>query len=428
MIQRTLGSLLLMILTSVVCQAQLPAISFEVISSKNGLPGNTVLSATRDHKGFMWFGTRQDVVRYNGATFQRYTSPETNFVTRVVADDDNNIWLSSDRNGVCRIDAYTQQMECMPQTQESDIETVGFFYIDRNKNGWYSDRSGVTRMNLKTRERKHYPFKQTTFVWTKASFVEDVKGTLWIIGRDNGLFRYDRERDVVQCMWGADCDASPASPEQILLSSTSVADDDGTLWIGSYNAGLIHYNPTTNTFKKYPTHRRSNQVNSIARGTDENGRAVLWIGDNQGLGIFRPGQQKFYFFPDILPNPYEVNYIYRDDKEGIVWVCTSEGIIKYNPLSNVIRSFMLPPGMVANPVTINVVLPDNQYQNIVYLGLSHTGIVQWNKVSQEFTLIRYPEGGETKWMTQRADGTLWIGTNRWDFKRPGLLVYNTDQE
>src|SRR3954469_13121545 len=93
--------------------AQLPAINIEVITLKDGLPGNHILSATCDQTGFMWFGTRQDVIRYNGATFQRYSDPETNFITGVTTDQNNNIWLSSDRSGICRIDAHTLQMECM---------------------------------------------------------------------------------------------------------------------------------------------------------------------------------------------------------------------------------------------------------------------------------------------------------------------------
>src|SRR3954471_19591343 len=107
-----------------VVYAQLPAINIEVISLKDGLPGNNILSATCDQNGFMWFGTRQDVIRYNGATFQRYSEPETNFVTGITTDRNNNIWLSSDRSGVCYIDAHTLQMKCLPQTADPNIETT----------------------------------------------------------------------------------------------------------------------------------------------------------------------------------------------------------------------------------------------------------------------------------------------------------------
>ncbi len=406
--------------------AQLPAITFEVISSKDGLPGNTVLSATRDHSGFMWFGTRQCVVRYDGATFQPYISPETNFVTGVVADHENNVWISSDRNGICRIDAVSLQMECSPKTPEPDIETTGFFFIDKNNNGWYSDRDGVNRMDLKTRKTKHYAFRKTMYVWTKASFTEDADGNLWVIGRDNGLFRYDPAKDTLYCVFGAD--SHEVAPQEPVLLSDARAGENGILWIGSYNMGLIRYDTRNNIYEHYSTGRIANQVNALENGVDENGNSILWVGDNSGLGVFRPEQKRFYFFNDLLPNPYEVNAIVRDKQDGIVWACTSDGIIKYNPSSNVIRTLWLPKGIVSFPVTVNVVLADIEYPNIVYLGLSHTGIVEWNKVTNEFTLIRYPDGGDTRWITQRPDRTLWIGTNRWNYKRPGIFVYDPEQE
>ncbi|MCD9018948.1 sensor histidine kinase [Parachryseolinea silvisoli] len=407
---------------------QLPAITFETISSKDGLPGNTVLSAVRDKAGFMWFGTRQHVVRYDGASFKSLTDPETSFVTGLAADANNDVWLSSDRNGLCVIRHDTQALECFPQTpQPTDLETTGYFFLDRHRQGWYSDRDGVNRIDLATGKRFHYPLRKTTYVWMKAVFTEDTDGNLWVVGRDNGLFRFDRERDTLQCVLGADCTQGPG--EEPMLFATACAGADATVWLGSYNYGLIRYDTRRHTWHQYATGRRSNQVNSLALGNDENGHPIVWVGDNQGLGVFRPEQEKFYFFPDLLPNVYEVNFIYRDPENGIVWTCTSEGIIKYNPESNLIRTLLLPTGLVSFPVMVNTVVTDLQDSTLVYLGLSHTGMVRWNRRRNEFTLIRYPnESADTRWMIAREDGTLWIGTNCWNYVRPGILVYDTHRE
>jgi signal transduction histidine kinase/ligand-binding sensor domain-containing protein len=411
-----------------VAYGQLPAITFETISSKDGLPGNTVLSAVRDKAGFMWFGTRQHVVRYDGASFKSFMDPETNFVTGLAADANNDVWLSSDRNGLCVIRHDSQALECFAQTPEpTDLETTGYFFLDRHRQGWYSDRDGVNRIDLATGKRKHYALRKSTYVWMKAVFTEDTDGNLWVVGRDNGLFRFDRGRDTLVCVLGQDC--SPAVAGEPMLFAAACAGDDGSLWLGSYNYGLIRYDIRRNTWRQFLTGRRSNQVNSVVPGHDENGRAILWVGDNQGLGVFRPDRGQFYFFADVLPKPYEVNYIYRDPENGIVWTCTSEGIIKYNPESNLIRTLLLPPGLVSSPVTVNAVVCDPQDSSLVYLGLSHTGMVRWNRHTNEFTLVRYPnESAETRWLVAGDGGTLWIGTNRWDYERPGIFVYDTRRE
>ncbi len=176
-------------------RAQLPGVTFEVITTREGLPVNTVLSAARDRAGFMWFGTRQCPVRYTGATFQRFPTPETYLVTGLAVDAKNALWVASDRNGVCRIDPNTLAMECMPESGHGNVETTGDFFIDSHGNGWYSTRDGVTRIDLATHQRRHYSFRPSTFVWMKGSFAEGNDGTLWVVGRDNGLFRYDRDRD-----------------------------------------------------------------------------------------------------------------------------------------------------------------------------------------------------------------------------------------
>jgi len=404
-------------------KAQLPSFQFETITSRDGLPSNTVLSATRDRSGFMWFGTRLCPVRYNGTSFQSFLTPETKFVSNLAIDTANQVWIASDLNGVCRIDPLRKTMIILPGV--SDKQT-GDFFIDTKGRGWFSDRRGVNRMNLKTGEIKHYAFQQTTFVWTKASFAEDADGTLWAIGRDNGLFRYDAKADSMVCVWGTDCQ-DPARREQLLLN-TAHADRDGFLWIGSYNLGLIQYNTRTGKYQTFATGQRRNEVRAVEEGTDEAGHRILWIGNEQTVGVFRPDQKQFYFFAGIMDEPFEVHDIFRDAYNDIVWICTSRGIVKYHPRSNLFQGRTLPKDLVRWPVDVNVVLPDERpgYENIFYLGLSHTGVLRWDKTSGAFSLIRFPKDAvaETRWMTQRDDGTLWIGTNRTDYVRPGIFVYD----
>src|SRR5688572_5449402 len=186
------------------CWSQLPVIAFEVLTSKEGLPSNTVLSAARDQSGFMWFGTRQCPVRYDGTEFKSFASYTTNFITGIQTDKNNDIWISSDRSGISKIDSRTLEMSRVLNDRESKSKTTGDFYIDRFGQGWYSDHFGVNRIDLETKKSRHYPFRQTSFIWLKAAFIEDLDSNLWVIGRDNGLFLYDRQRDTLKCILGSD--------------------------------------------------------------------------------------------------------------------------------------------------------------------------------------------------------------------------------
>lgn len=405
------------------CQAQLPAFRFEVITSEDGLPSNSVLSAKRDQAGFMWFGTRLCPVRYDGARFQSFMVPETSFISSLAIDRDNNIWFASDQSGICRINLHQLQMDSLPDKTQNT--PTGDFFIDSQGRGWYSDHFSVNRLDLKTNDVKNYPFRQTNFVWNKASFAEDADHTLWIIGRDNGLFRYDEKKDSMVCVWGSD--SKDPSRQELIVLNKAFADKEGFLWIASFNRGLIRYNTRNGTYKVFPTGRVINEVRAVAEGVDEHGKRIFWVGDEHGLGIFRPDQEKFYYFSNIMEEPYEVHDIFRDPEEGIVWICTSKGIVKYHPNGNIFQARSFPADLVRQPVEVNVILPgsDEGEENIYYLGLSHTGMIRWDRMSDKFSLIPYPgETANTTWMTQRQDGTLWIGTNREDYERPGIFVYD----
>jgi ligand-binding sensor domain-containing protein/two-component sensor histidine kinase len=405
--------------------SQLPAITFEVITSKEGLPSNSVFSATRDQSGFMWFGTRQCPVRYDGLTFKSFTEYTTNFITGIQADKYNTVWVSSDRSAISKIDVKTLQMTRVTGDQKENAASTGDFYIDHNGQGWYSDHYGVNRLDLKTHVHQHYPFRQTNFVWLKGSFVEDLDNNLWVIGRDNGLFRFDRHLDTLICVLGAD---NPQGTLKQAILSNATVDKEGFLWIGSYNLGLIKFDPKTYAIEVFETGRIENKILTVAEGWDENGKRILWVGDDYGLGIFRPEQKKFYFFPNILPKSYTVHTIYRDP-DGIVWVCTSDGIIKYHPLSNVIQVIQIPGDLLSDALTVNVIHQDERpgKDHIFYIGMSNNILFRWDRRLNQFSRITYPgDAAETRWIEQRADNTLWIGTNRWDYQRPGIFVYDLE--
>ena len=50
---------------------------FQNLSSADGLPSNTISSIFQDHLGFLWFGTNEGLVQYDGYEFKMY-QPDDN--------------------------------------------------------------------------------------------------------------------------------------------------------------------------------------------------------------------------------------------------------------------------------------------------------------------------------------------------------------
>src|SRR5580692_10093798 len=102
---------LLLQLAGCLACAQSGNLKFAHIGTEVGLSQNNVTCILRDRQGFMWFGTRDGLNRYDGYDFDVYKNmPEdslslsSNFVTSVIEDRRGDIWVGTWGGGVERFD------------------------------------------------------------------------------------------------------------------------------------------------------------------------------------------------------------------------------------------------------------------------------------------------------------------------------------
>ena len=72
---------------------------FKNLSVQNGLSQNTVNAILQDRQGFMWFGTKDGLNRYDGLSFRKFKHDDrtqrsigNNFITALYEDAKGNIW------------------------------------------------------------------------------------------------------------------------------------------------------------------------------------------------------------------------------------------------------------------------------------------------------------------------------------------------
>jgi len=70
-ITRYLG-FLLFLLTTTLAYPQSGHLSFEHLGTAQGLSQSNVICTLQDSRGFMWFGTREGLNKYNGYSFTVY--------------------------------------------------------------------------------------------------------------------------------------------------------------------------------------------------------------------------------------------------------------------------------------------------------------------------------------------------------------------
>src|ERR1044072_5549801 len=71
-----LGEVLLILFCLLKTSLQ-PRCSVLHYSTEDGLPDNRVMCITKDHEGFMWFGTWAGITRFDGHNFVTFRSQET---------------------------------------------------------------------------------------------------------------------------------------------------------------------------------------------------------------------------------------------------------------------------------------------------------------------------------------------------------------
>ena len=87
-----------------------PDVKFEYLTTVDGLPSNYINVIFQDSFGFMWFGTRNGLVRYDGYKFKIYqpeNSPSSisgRVITSIHEDKNGNLWIGTDHNGLNKFD------------------------------------------------------------------------------------------------------------------------------------------------------------------------------------------------------------------------------------------------------------------------------------------------------------------------------------
>src|SRR5437868_6956589 len=82
-------------------------IQFDHLDINSGLSQNHIMCILQDSKGFMWFGTRDGLNKYDGYKFTVYknnpkdsNSISNNFITGIVEDPKGMIWVATRGGGI----------------------------------------------------------------------------------------------------------------------------------------------------------------------------------------------------------------------------------------------------------------------------------------------------------------------------------------
>ncbi len=318
-------------------------LNFRNLSTENGLPTNHIDTILQDKKGFIWLGTQEGLIRYDGYRFQTYKNNpadsktiSSDSIMSLLEDQSGKLWIGTRFGGLNRFDPNTQIFShFMPDNDNSN--SVGDVFVntltqDRAGNLWLGTTNGqINRFDAKTERFTRYPINECGGVPNRVQKIvaEPNSDNLWILA--GSLIKFDSRLEKFSC-YDPNADAAPTTVQKTIFNDIAVG-TDGILWLAGNN-GLHSFDPQTAQYNRYqpviekPTPDSPNVYNTHSLLFDKSGR--IWVGfDNDALGlyVFNPQSKQFvtHYVNDPINSrslrPGSIVSIYESPKD-VIWIGT----------------------------------------------------------------------------------------------------------
>ena len=384
-------TIVLAFITSLSANAQTTHLSVD-----NGLSENSVNCIYQDRQGFMWFGTRGGLNKYDGYSIQRF-----------VHDSRNNSSLSSNY-----ITSILQPHSELPENERRTILWIG------------TDNGGLNKFDTHTGKCKRFlsdSTDATTLSDNGIKFIfEDSRGTIWI-GTVHGLNRLNRESQAFT-RYPFPFHKEPCNNYD---NFHAVCEDaEGNLWFAT-QFGLNKLEPGSQLLKRFliapadSTQHGENDLVSVCVMPGDATRKV-WVVTNTGrVEIFDAKKESFETFsrlPVSTPSRFTwgpVSSMYLDDGK-ILWSGFADGsVIRLDVHTAEFTRLTFEPKMV-HPV--RTILRDRS--GLLWIGSGGDGVNIVQQQDIHFSLYKHSRsrsilpGDDAVWsLLQASDGRIWVGTD-----------------
>ena len=394
------------------------------ISISDQLVNNEVTSIIQDKNGFIWFGTRGGLQRFDGYEMKLLKNDfgkGSNLLSQSIEvlqnGKQNNIWIGTKSGGLSGYNLKTGKITNYPNNNPN---TTGFnadyilSILDTDSEKLFIGTwKGFQYLNKKTGE-----FKILNSVWKTFDIQPDGNGGYWL-ATNSGLKHLNQ--NLVN-----DISYNFAVNN---INITSIVNDkaNNCLWLGTWNEGLLQFDLSTKAFKNY-RHQKNNPASLSSNNTYRillDSKGSLWVG-TWGGGLSRFDRKTETFekihlnIPGLFTNDNQIILTIQEDPSGLLWVGTDgTGVFKFDlnqkKFSNIGYENLRSPLLGSTHVLSVYVDPFNK----LWLGTKGGGI-QYSGNWKTFTELNIKETEistvqelpyESRSFMQEGD-YLWVATNK----------------
>lgn len=403
----TILAALLIIVTSTAGQSYY----FRHYQVENGLSNNAVICSIKDKKGFLWFGTKDGLDRFDGYAFKVFRNdPEdtasigNNFIHSLHEDQHGILWVGTE-NGLYQYNATTESFSLL---NESAVGQIRDIQMDSKGNLWFIGGFTLFKYSETKKDLRGFNIDQ---YFEATSIDTSSGGTLWVSSTTGLLNKYNPVTDSF-----TGYNVFQHSPQAVSQWIEKIyCTPDGSILIGTSTQGAKLFDISNSSYKDILTYNSDKTEifvrNFIKTNTDE-----FWIATESGIFIYNMKTGKTINLRKDYNNPYSISdnavYTFCIDKEGGIWAGTYFGGINYYPKHSLTFQKYFPEEG-KNSLSGNVVreIHEDKYGNL-WMGTEDAGLNKFDKLTGLFTPFQ-PTGTREGISYTNIHGLLATGNELW---------------
>lgn len=378
---------------------------------EDGLSNNTVFSVFQDSRGFMWFGTKEGLNRFDGGTFKAFNMKQDNqqdvkeFVYSIAEGLRQTLWVGT-RKGLYEFDPRTEDFTLLSPTRDSEILDI---QPDRKGKVWFTSDLQLYCYDEQQRSTRYYDFHLPQSLRIAAICISNDQ-TVWVCSIDGYLFRYDPAKDTFRCVNLSSKTGAQRPGEVNSICSTP----SGQILIGTIR-GLTAYDPSAGTYRPLlglPAQQKPVYVRDILAFS----AGEYWIASESGIHSIDLETGRSVNMRQQDSDPYSVSdnaaYALHKDTEGGIWCGTYFGGVNYyhsrhSYFSKYFRNSS--PGSLSGNAVRELCADGN---GNLWVGTEDAGLNKLNMRTGEVTRFTSPATvSSTNIHALLIDGNeLWVGT------------------
>ena len=371
---------------------------FQTSITDTSLPNELIMKVAQDKVGFIWFGTRDGLIRYDGYKSTRYRhrigdaeSLNSNWVMALLSDSKGRFWIGT-YEGLQEFNFRTERFENAIKFSEypanPSLKKVTSIIEDNEGVIWVGTKGGLVKYSPELKQSSVVNDNRKSFAQISRTGVNtlaiDTHNNLWI-GTAFGLTLKRNNSDIFEQVDISEPESKDGERKGALgVDSSYFSKTRKTLWIGTYR-GLyaLPLKDQEIVLSKEKIKRIEDVPKDVVLNITSDRLGNLWVGTlTNGLFLKRDISDRFINFrhqeSDIHSLRNNLITSVFQDRTGILWVGSIFGVSKVDLSNSGFHHTALSTrkdrkqGAFITSITGNL-------KGKIYLATKEDGVIVWDK-------------------------------------------------